>query len=496
MLFIETAALLLTAAVAKYYHIRCGENDYPAFLITAAITGGVGLMLYIFGTKHKQGIDDDDTFAIVSLSWILFSLFGMLPFLLSGAIDNVTDAFFETISGFTTTGSTILKNVDQQTHGILFWRAITQWMGGLGIVVFTLAFIPNVAKGSRKASLFAAEAPGMSVEKLSPTMHTTSRILWIIYIFLTLLCAFMYSLGPMSLFDAVCHAFTTISTGGYSTHQDSIAYFHSSYIEYVSIGFMIVSALNFSMFYFLVSGRWDLLRKNEEGRVYLLSIVIMTLLFMGLFVLAPHLNGVTEEQLASYPKGGKEIFKTSFFHVASMLSNTGFSAQNSNYDLWGMLFVILTLLMQIVGGCAGSASGGIKMVRVIVVFRFIKNAFNELIHPTGMYSLKVSGQSVDEITVRRVCNFFSWFMILLMLNVVVLTNAGMSLEDASVAFLTCFSNLGVGSGVTGPGCSLADLPTMVKWILSADMLLGRLEIITVLLIFFRSTWVTTKSVRY
>ena len=319
MLFIETAALLLTAAVAKYYHIRCGENDYPAFLITAAITGGVGLMLYIFGTKHKQGIDNDDTFAIVSLSWILFSLFGMLPFLLSGAIDNVTDAFFETISGFTTTGSTILKNVDQQTHGILFWRAITQWMGGLGIVVFTLAFIPNVAKGSRKASLFAAEAPGMSVEKLSPTMHTTSRILWIIYIFLTLLCAFMYSLGPMSLFDAVCHAFTTISTGGYSTHQDSIAYFHSSYIEYVSIGFMIVSALNFSMFYFLVSGRWDLLRKNEEGRVYLLSIVIMTLLFMGLFVLAPHLNGVTEEQLASYPKGGKEIFKTSFFHVASML---------------------------------------------------------------------------------------------------------------------------------------------------------------------------------
>lgn len=491
LLFIETAALLLTALVAWYYH----ENDLKSFLITAALTGFVGMVLYVVGGRRNTGIDNDDTFAIVSLAWILFSLFGMLPFLLSGSIDNVTDAFFETISGFTTTGSTILKNVDQQTHGILFWRAVMQWLGGLGIVVFTLAFIPAVAKGSKRASLFAAEAPGMSIEKLSPSMHVTSRILWTIYIIMTLLCTFMYALGPMSWFDAVCHAFTTISTGGYSTHQDSIAYFQSSYIEYVAIAFMIISATNFSIYYFLVSGRWSLVKKNEEVKVYLISIVVMTLLFMGLFLFAPHINGVTEEQLASYPEGGKDLFQTSFFHVASMLSNTGFSAQNSNYDLWGMLFVIPTLLMQIVGGCAGSASGGVKMVRVIVIFKFIKNAFKELIHPTGMFSIKVSGQSVDELTVRRVCNFLSWFMVLLLLNVLVLTSVGMNLEDASIAFLTCFSNLGLGSGVTGPGASLADLPIAAKWILSADMLLGRLEIITVLLVFFRSTWVTTERVR-
>ena len=494
-MFIETMALLLTAAVSWFYHVKCGENDYQAFLITAAITGGVGLVLYTIGRLWKTGIDNDDTFAIVSLSWIVFSLFGMLPFLISGSIDNITDAFFETISGFTTTGSTIMKNVDQQTHGILFWRAIMQWLGGLGIVVFTLAFIPTVTKGSKKATLFAAEAPGMSVEKLSPSMHVTSRILWAIYIFLTLLCAFLYYMGPMSLFDAVCHAFTTISTGGYSTHQDSLAFFHSDYIEYVAIAFMVLSAINFSMFYFLVSGRWDLLRKNEEVRVYLCSIVVMTILFSGLFLLAPQFNGVTADQLASYPEGGKEVFKTSFFHVASMLSNTGFASQNSNYDLWGMLFVIPTLLMQIVGGCAGSASGGIKMVRVIVIFKFIKNALNELFHPTGMFTIKISGQSVDELTVRRVCNFLSWFMILLVLNVMVLTWSGMGLEDASIAFLTCFSNLGMGSGMTGPEASLADLPLVAKWVLSADMLLGRLEIITVLLIFFRSTWVTTKGVR-
>lgn len=494
LLFIETMALLLTAAVSWFYHIRYGENDYTAFLITAAITGAVSLAFYVAGRVWKKGYDNDDTFVIVSISWILYSLFGMLPFLLSGSIDNVTDAFFETISGFTTTGSTILKNVDQQTHGILFWRAIMQWMGGLGIVVFTLAFIPMVTRGSKKASLFAAEAPGMSVEKLSPSMRGTSRILWTIYIFITALCAFLYSLGPMSLFDAICHAFTTISTGGFSTHQDSLGYFQSDYVEYVAIFFMIISAINFSMFYFLVSGRWDLLRKNEEVNVYLMSIFVMTLLFVGLFVMAPRLNGVTEQQLASFPKDGEELIETSLFHVASMLSNTGFSGRNSNYDLWGMLFVIPTLLMQIVGGCAGSASGGVKMVRVIVLFKFIKNAMKELIHPTGMFSLKVSGQSIDESIVRRVSSFFTWFIMLLIINVLVLAFAGMSVEDSGVAFITYFSNLGMGSGATGPDASVADLPNLAKWVFCVDMLLGRLEIFTVLMIFFRSTWVT-KEVR-
>ena len=187
---------------------------------------------------------------------------------------------------------------------------------------------------------------------------------------MTLLCTFMYAMGPMSLFDAVCHAFTTISTGGFSNHQDSLAFYQSSYIEYVAIAFMILSAINFSMFYFLVSGRWNLIRKNEEVKVYLSAIIVSTLLFIGLFLLAPRLDGVTEQQLASYPEGGKDLFRTSFFHVASMLSNTGFSGQNSNYDIWGMLFVIPTLMMQIIGGCAGSASGGLKIVRVIVIFKF------------------------------------------------------------------------------------------------------------------------------
>jgi trk system potassium uptake protein TrkH len=232
LLLIEAAALLLTAAVALHYQRVAGDGDARYFLLTAALTGAVGLFLYCIGRMSKPGrLQIRDTFMVVALSWVLFSLFGMLPFLLYGTVDNVTDAFFETMSGFTTTGVTVLSNIDQQPHGILFWRSIMQWLGGLGVVVFTLAFIPSVAKGSKKMSLFAAEAPGLSVEKLAPTMGATSRLLWIIYIVLTLLCAIAYRLGPMNTFDAVCHALTTIATGGFSTHQASIGYFQSSYVQ-------------------------------------------------------------------------------------------------------------------------------------------------------------------------------------------------------------------------------------------------------------------------
>ncbi len=494
LMFIETAALLATALVAWYYHVTLGEDDVRSFLITAAITGTLGLVLFLFGRNRKMQFDADDTYVIVTISWVMFSVFGMLPFLLGGAVDNVTDAFFETMSGFSTAGSTVLRDVDAQTHGILFWRSVIQWLGGLGIVVFTVAFVPSVARGGRNISLFAAEAPGLSVEKLAPTMQGTSRILWGIYILLTLLCAICYGLGPMDGFDAICHALTTIATGGFSTHQESIGYFHSSYIEYVCSAFMMLSGISFSIYYFIALRRFDVIKKNEELKVYLISIGLLTVLFIGLFRLAPRFDGVTAEQLASYPERGEPAFRTALFHVCSMLSNTGFMA-DGNYDLWGLLFVIPTLLMQIVGGCAGSASGGVKIVRVMVIFKVIKNGLQELIHPTGIYKVKVSGQTVAEVTVRRVLHFFSLFIILLVLNMLVLSLVGMSLEDAVIAFLTCFSNLGMGSGATGPDACFADLPTVSKWILAFDMMVGRLEIVTVFLLIMRAPWRTVKSIR-
>ena len=489
MLLIEAAALLLTAAVAWHYQHVSGETDAQYFLLTAGLTGAVGLLLYSIGSMSKQNtMQIRDTFMVVALSWLLFSLFGMLPFLMYGTVDNVTDAFFETMSGFSTTGATILNNIDQQPHGILFWRSIMQWMGGLGVVVFTLAFLPSAAKGSKKASLFAAEAPGLSVEKLAPTMGATSRLLWIIYIALTLLCALVYYLGPMDRFDAVCHAMTTIATGGFSTHQASIGYFQSSYVEWVCTLFMLLSGVNFAMYHFLFNRRFDVIKRNEELRWYLIAILVFTLLFVGRFFFAPHFKTITETQLASHPQTWWDRIRISIFHVTALLSNTGFQSSNCDYDLWGRLFLIPTVLLMVVGGCAGSTSGGIKMVRVIVLLKYVRKTVNELIHSSSMYTIKISGQIVEDLSLKRVLSFFSLFIIVFMINVVALTAAGMSLEEGAISFLTCFSNYGPGTGITGPSTPFANIPISAKRMLSFDMLVGRLEIFTILLLFTRSFW--------
>lgn len=490
LLLIEAAALLLTAAVAGHYHSVAGEADMDEFLLTAALTGAVGLLLYNIGRNTKTSLQLKDSFLVVALSWVLFSVFGMLPFLMYGSVDNVTDAFFETMSGFSTTGATILSNIDYQPHGILFWRSLMQWLGGLGIVVFTLAFIPAVAKGSKKMSLFAAEAPGLSVEKLAPTMGATSRVLWIIYIALTALCALAYRIGPMNNFDAVCHALTTIATGGFSTHQASIGYFQSNYIEYVCVLFMFLAGVNFAMYHFFVSGRFDVIWKNEELRWYVLLIVVAILLFFVRFYFAPRFSIFGEEQLLSHPQTTLDRLRTSMFHVVALMSNTGFQGQNYDYDLWGRLFIIPTVVLMIIGGCAGSTSGGIKVVRVIVILKYIKKTVYELIHSSSVYNVKVSGQIVDDLAVKRVVSFFSLFILLFMGNVVLLTASGMNFEECAVSFLTCFSNYGPGTGITGPSGTFGNIPVFAKWLLSFDMLVGRLEIFTVLLLFTRSFWRT------
>ena len=489
LLLIEAAALLLTAAVAYHYQFVAGDGDARYFLLTAGLTGAVGLLLYSIGRMSRRGtLQIRDTFMVVALSWVLFSLFGMLPFLMYGTVDNVTDAFFETMSGFTTTGATVLSNIDQQPHGILFWRSLMQWMGGLGVVVFTLAFIPSVAKGSKKMSLFAAEAPGLSVEKLAPTMGATSRLLWIIYILLTFLCAVAYRLGPMNTFDAVCHALTTLATGGFSTHQASMGYFQSNYLEYVCVLFMFLSGINFGVYHFLFSGRLKVIAKNEELRWYGILTVVGVFLFIGRFYLAPHLSIFSAEELASHPMSGADRFRTSLFHVVALMSNTGFQGQNFDYDTWGRLFIIPTVVLMIIGGCAGSTSGGIKVVRVLVLFKYIKKSIYELIHPTSVYNIKISDQPVEEMSVRRVVSFFSLFILLFMVNMVALTAMGVGLEEAGVSYLTCFSNYGPGTGVTGPSGTFGNIHFAAKWLLAFDMLVGRLEIFTILLLFTRSFW--------
>jgi trk system potassium uptake protein TrkH len=292
----------------------------------------------------------------------------------------------------------------------------------------------------------------------------------------------------MNRFDAICHAMTIIATGGFSTHQASIGYFGSNYIEFVCVLFMLLSGINFAMYHFLFNGRFDVIKRNEELRWYLLAILFFTVLFLLRFYFAPRIDVITEEQLVSHPHTELDRIRTSLFHVVALLSNTGFQGTNYNYDSWGRLFLIPTVVMMVVGGCAGSTSGGIKMVRVIVLFKYIKKTVNEMIHSSSMYTIKISGQIVEDLSLKRVLSFFSLFLIVFMLNVVGLSAAGMSLEEGAISFLTCFSNYGPGTGITGPSGTFDAIPKAAKWILSFDMMVGRLEIFTILLLFSRSFW--------
>jgi trk system potassium uptake protein TrkH len=339
----------------------------------------------------------------------------MLPFLLNGTINSVTDAFFEAMSGFTTTGATVLNNIDEQPHGILFWRSIMQWLGGLGIIVLFLAVMPSLNRSSNKIMMFSAEMSGIGVKKLHPKMMMTARKLLGIYIILTILCGFMYWLGPMSTFDAICHALTTMSSGGFSTHQASISYFNSPYIEYVASAFMFASGINFSLYYFLFTGQGKLFRENEELRWYIGAVVLMMAIFIALFYFAPELNTILT-QVDSYPQGFENRFRTSLFHVTSIITSTCFQATNYDYDLWGGLFLIPTFIMMASGACAGSTSGGIKIIREVISIKSISNIFRRLLHPNALFSVKVSNEVIDDDKTRRVVNFLIIFMFQCLIN--------------------------------------------------------------------------------
>ena len=481
--------MLVTSLVALYYFYKCGDGDVLALTVSTIITAISGFILISAGrksgrTRHEiDGFEVKDSFLIVTLTWVVFALFGMLPFLLNGTISSVTDAFFEAMSGFTTTGATVLNNIDEQPHGILFWRSIMQWLGGLGIIVLFLAVMPSLNRSSNKIMMFSAEMSGIGVKKLHPKMMMTARKLLGIYIILTILCGFMYWLGPMSTFDAICHALTTMSSGGFSTHQSSISYFNSPYIEYVASAFMFASGINFSLYYFLFTGQGKLFRENEELRWYIGMVAFMMSIFIMLFYFAPELNTI-QTQVDSYPQGFENRFRTSLFHVTSIITSTCFQATNYDYDLWGGLFLIPTFIMMASGACAGSTSGGIKIIREVISIKSISNIFRRLLHPNALFSVKVSNEVIDDDKTRRVINFLIIFMLLYILGVLLFLVSGSNLQESMFNCISALGNSGPGTGSTGPSASFSELSDMGKWTMSFLMLIGRLEIYTVLVTFF------------
>lgn len=493
----EAFFMMIASIVSLHYNINHGENDATSLISATIVTGIIGFFLLSVG-REKSGkgrereeintLTMKDSFVIVTVTWVFFAAFGMLPFLFSDRIDNVTDAFFESMSGFTTTGSTILDNIDSMPHGLLFWRSIIQWLGGLGIIVLFLAIIPAINKNSNKTMLFSAEASGLGVQKLHPKMAVTARRLWTIYILLTLMCALAYWAGPMDLYDAVCHAFTTVASGGFSTHQLSIGYYNSRYLEYVASLFMLMSGINFSLYYFLIRGDVSLFAKNEELRWFLGIVAVCVLLVTGLFYLAPNVGTVTTDISAYPPDNLESRFRSALFHVASIISSTGYQGAYFDYTLWGGLFLVPTLFMMLSGSCAGSTSGGIKVIREVICLKSISNTIKKMLHPSAVFTVKISKEVVSTELLLKTLNFLFFYIMLCMASIVILDISGCSVKESVFNTITALSNMGPSVGSTGPAASFSGLTDLAKWEMSFLMLVGRLEIFTVLLLFTPAFW--------
>ncbi|PVX52071.1 trk system potassium uptake protein TrkH [Balneicella halophila] len=467
-LLFETIFLLISLVVAIGY----GEHDVYAFLWTAIITLVLGLISY-YSTKNSNiNLGKREGYVVVSIAWVIFSFFGCLPYLFSGAIPSFTDAFFETMSGFTTTGSSILNNIEELPHGILFWRSLTQWLGGMGIIVLFLAVLPRLGVGGRE--LFIAEVPGPSPDKLKPSIKATARRLWGLYLGFTVAEATLLTIGGMEIFDAVNHSLTTLATGGYSTKQASIGAYPSPFIQYVITLFMFIAGVNFTLSYATVTGKVKKLWKDEEFRWYLGITVLFTMLVAFGLTFTIGVNGFEQN------------FRDSLFTVVSILTTTGYAT--ADYILWAPHIALLVFVLMFFGGSGGSTSGGVKIVRVVLL---IKNSYYEivrLLHPNAVIPVRFNKQSVKNSTIDNIMAFVILYAIVFVVSIVILSFWMSGLDSTLSAVATSLGNIGPGFGHIGPTENFSNLADGAKWFLSFLMLLGRLELFTVLVLFTPAFW--------
>jgi trk system potassium uptake protein len=467
LLIIEGLFMLTSLSFSLYYQDGAGPGILAAGLVTVA-SGSI----FWFSTRKKpRGIGKKEGFVIVTFTWIAISLFGTLPYLLSGAIPNFTNAFFETMSGFTTTGATILTNIEAVPEGILFWRSMTHWIGGMGIIVFTVAVLPILGIGGMQ--LYAAEMPGVTKDKLHPRITATAKRMWGIYLIFTLVQTVLLLFGGMSLFDALCHTFGTVATGGFSTSNHSIAAF-SPYIQYVIIFFMILAATNFTLHYLALHGQLRKVWKSEEFRYFIYLITAGTLIIT--LVLAFGKNDM----------GFEEAFRSSFFQVVSIITTTGYITDN--YLNWPGLLWLLIFLMMFIGGMAGSTGGGIKVMRQLLLFKNSLLEMKRLVHPQAIIPVRMNGKVVSQDIIFKVMAFFLIYVFVFIAGAMVMALLGLNVPTAIGATAATIGNIGPGIGMVGPADNYAFIPHAGKWVLSFLMLLGRLEFFTVLILFAPAFW--------
>ena len=438
------------------------------------MTFGSGCVFLFMGHESENTLNRRDAYLVVTLTWVIFSFFGMFPFLISGYIPNITDAFFETMSGFSTTGATILDDVEWLPHATLYWRTQTQWIGGLGIVFFTIAILPSMV-GSGSVRVFAAEATGPLRNKMHPRLSTMAKWIWSIYFALTAGCMLSYYFAGMSVFDSINYSMTTTATGGFATHNDSTEFFNSPLIEYISILFQFLAGINFMMLYVSIFKlRPGALFKSSEFKLYINIIAIATIWIGYLLVTR---NGYDLEH----------AFRSSLFQVVSFITTTGLF--NDDAAQWPHITWVILGCLMFIGACSGSTTGGFKCVRGVMVFKVLRNEFYRLLHPNAVFPVKVDGQPVPHSKLNTLMAFFSIFTLMILLTATLMIAAGIDNTNAITIALSCVSNVGPTLGTQiGPVMSWAELPDYVKWLCSFLMLVGRLEILAVLILFTRAFW--------
>lgn len=465
ILCIEALCLLCPMTVSLIFR----SEDLYTFVFSAAACFIVGFPLMTYFKADNQRLQTRDGFVCVALCWIVLSLFGALPYFLMGT--SYVDAVFETVSGLTTTGASIFRSPAALPRGLQFWRAMTQWMGGMGILVMVLAIFPSVGQGSM--NLMKAESPGPISTKLRPKTRETAKILYSIYIALTAAEALLLRIAGLTWFDSITTSLTTISTGGFSVRDESIAYYQSEAVVWIVIVFMFLAAINFSLLFFAIRGQWKDALKSEELRIYSLIVLFAVALIAA--------DLIVETGVGLY-----SAVSDAAFHVVTLISTTGFG--KSDFDLWPNFSKLLLLLVMFTGGCAGSTSGGIKISRIAVLFKSLQRELKRILHSRSVHPITLDGTRIEEETVSSVSAFFFAYIAILLLCTTILSLDNANFESAFSASLSALSNVGPGLAQVGPTQNYAFLSDLSKLTLSITMLLGRLEIMPLLVLLFPSVW--------
>ena len=475
-LYVVGQLLLLEASFMVVPLLLCvylGESDWIPFLCTVVVTAATGFLLKRYINPRSDNLGRKDGCMITCMAWVVFSLFGMLPFIFGSSRLNISEAFFETMSGFTTTGATVIRDIESCSRGLVLWRAMTQWIGGLGIVLFTLAIIPSL-NNSKGVFMVHAEVSGITHDKIGARIANTAKVLWGLYGVVTIILICLLWLGPMTFFESVCHAFSAISTGGYSTRNESIAAYDSFYIKLVLSVFMFIGGVNFGMIFAACKGYFKQFWRNDVLRAFVVLILVNYVLTL-----------ISILHSGTY-SGWQSLTIDPVFHIVSAMTSTGFGI--GNFESWGALSLVLTIIMMYFGACAGSTTGGAKLDRLVFLLKNFRNEVTRSVSPRSMSAIRVNDQLIGPERSNEIVAFLLIYTGLIMFGGVLLSALDFPIVDAFFSSISCVSNNGLGSGITGVTGSYDLLPNIGKWVMSFLMLAGRLEIFALIMILSPAFW--------